>query len=98
MKKILIINLGGIVYYIDEDVYYLLDNYLINLCIYFCCEEGVEEIVYDIELCIFELFIDCLNEGKQVIIIEDVEEIIVWMGKFEDFFDEESGEVLGLEK
>lgn len=50
MKKTLTINLGGTVYYIDEDAYHLLDNYLTNLRIHFCREEGAEEIVHDIEL------------------------------------------------
>lgn len=36
MKKTLTINLGGTVYYIDEDAYHLLDNYLTNLRIHFC--------------------------------------------------------------
>ena len=49
MKKTLTINLGGTVYYIDEDAYHLLDNYLTNLRIHFCREEGAEEIVHDIE-------------------------------------------------
>ena len=31
MKKTLTINLGGIVYHIDDDAYRLLDNYLSNL-------------------------------------------------------------------
>ena len=84
MKKTLTINLGGTVYYIDEDAYHLLDNYLTNLRIHFCREEGAEEIVHDIELRISELFTDRLNEGKQVITIEDVEEIIARMGKPED--------------
>ena len=39
MKKTLTINLGGTVYYIDEDAYHLLDNYLTNLRIHFCREE-----------------------------------------------------------
>ena len=38
MKKTLTINLGGTVYYIDEDAYHLLDNYLTNLRIHFCRE------------------------------------------------------------
>ena len=82
MKKTLTINLGGTVYYIDEDAYHLLDNYLTNLRIHFCREEGAEEIVHDIELRISELFTDRLNEGKQVITIEDVEEIIARMSGF----------------
>ena len=64
------------VYHIDEDAYHLLDNYLANLRIHFRREEGAEEIVHDMELRISELFADRLNEGKQVITIEDVEEII----------------------
>ena len=95
MKKTLTINLVGTVYYIDEDAYHLLDNYLTNLRIHFCREEGAEEIVHDIELRISELFTDRLNEGKQVITIEDVEEIIARMGKPEDLSDEESGEASG---
>ena len=98
MKKTLTINLGGTVHYIDEDAYHLLDNYLTNLRIHFCREEGAEEIVHDIELRISELFTDRLNEGKQVITIEDVEEIIARMGKPEDLSDEESGEASGSEK
>ena len=39
-----------------------------------------------------------MNEGKQVITIEDVEEIIARMGKPEDLSDEESGEASGSEK
>ena len=98
MKKTLTINLGGTVYHIDEDAYHLLDNYLANLRIHFRREEGAEEIVHDMELRISELFADRLNEGKQVITIEDVEEIIARMGKPEDLSDEESGEASGSEK
>ncbi len=88
MKKTLTINLGGTVYHIDEDAYHLLDNYLANLRIHFRREEGAEEIVHDMELRISELFADRLNEGKQVITIEDVEEIIARMGKPEELSGE----------
>ena len=40
MKKTLTINLGGIVYHIDDDAYRLLDNYLSNLKHYFRKQEG----------------------------------------------------------
>ena len=81
MKKTLTVNLGGTVYHIDEDAYKLLDTYLSNLRIHFRREEGAEEIVHDMELRISELFTDRLRDGKQVITIEDVEEIIAQMGK-----------------
>ena len=98
MKKTLTINLGGTVYHIDEDAYHLLDNYLANLRIHFHREEGAEEIVHDMELRISELFTDRLNEGKQVITIEDVEEIIARMGKPEDISGEENEETFGPER
>ena len=91
MKKTLTVNLGGTVYHIDEDAYKLLDTYLSNLRIHFCREEGAEEIVHDMELRISELFTDRLRDGKQVITIEDVEEIIAQMGKPEDLGDEADG-------
>ena len=72
MKKTLTINLGGIVYHIDDDAYRLLDNYLSNLKHYFRKQEGAEEIVNDIEMRIAELFAEKVTEGKQVITVSDV--------------------------
>ena len=83
MKKTLTINLSDTVFHIDEDAYRLLDNYLSNLRVHFRCADG-EEIVRDMEQRIAELFNARLHEGKQVITIEDVEEIIAQMGKPEE--------------
>ena len=88
MKKTFNINLGGIVFHIDEDAYELLDKYLSNLRIHFCKEEGAEEIVHDMELRISELFSERLNEKKQVITLSDVEEIIAQMGKPEELSED----------
>ena len=88
MKKTFNINLGGIVFHIDEDAYDLLDKYLSNLRIHFSKEEGAEEIVHDMELRISELFSERLNDKKQVITLLDVEEIIAQMGKPEEFSDD----------
>lgn len=85
MKKTLTINLGGTVYHIDDDAYRLLDNYLSNLKHYFRKQESAEEIVDDIEMRIAELFAEKVAIGKQVITIQDVEEIIARVGKPEDF-------------
>lgn len=90
MKKTLTINLGGTVFHIDEDAYHLLDNYLSNLRIHFRREESAEEIVHDMELRISELFLDRLDEGKQVITREDVEEVIARMGQPEELSGEET--------
>jgi phage shock protein PspC (stress-responsive transcriptional regulator) len=92
MKKTLTVNLGGTVYHIDEDAYHLLDNYLSNLKNYFRRRAGVEEIVADMETRIAELFAEKVTAGKQVITIEDVEEVIARMGEPEDFDIEEDEE------
>ena len=93
MKKTFNINLGGIVFHIDEDAYELLDQYLSNLRIHFSKEEGAEEIVHDMELRISELFSERLNERNQVITLNDVEEIIAQMGKPEEFSEETTQDV-----
>ena len=73
MKRTFTINLGGIVFHIDEDAYDLLDDYLNNLRIHFKKEESAEEIVHDMELRISELFSNRLNERNQVVTLKDVE-------------------------
>lgn len=98
MKKTLTINLGGTVFHIDEDAYRLLDNYLVNLRIHFRREEGAEEIVHDMELRISELFADRLKGSRQVITIEDVEEIIARMGQPEELSGNEGADACGSRK
>ena len=88
MKKTLTVNLGGTVFNIDDDAYRLLDNYLCNLKSHFSKEEGAEEIVDDIERRISELLAEKLAEGKQVITISDVEEVITRVGKPEEMDQE----------
>jgi phage shock protein PspC (stress-responsive transcriptional regulator) len=89
MKKTLTINLGGIVFNIDEDAYSLLEKYLSSLRIYFSREEGTGEIMDDFETRISELFNERLQTGFNVITIEYVEEIIKRMGRPEEIFGEE---------
>ena len=85
MKKTLTVNLGGTVYHIDDDAYRLLDNYLSNLKHYFRKQESAEEIINDIEMRIAELFAEKVAAGKQVVTVQDVEEVIARVGKPEDF-------------
>ena len=92
MKKTLTVNLGGIVFHIDEDAYLLLDNYLKNLRVHFSREEGSEEIMNDFETRISELLNDRIRMGFQVITIEHIEEVITRMGKPEQIFQEDPQE------
>ncbi|OQX98059.1 MAG: hypothetical protein B6I24_06480 [Bacteroidetes bacterium 4572_128] len=54
MKKTVIINISGIIFYIDEDAYGFLKNYLSKIEKHFLSVEGGREIVEDIEICFFK--------------------------------------------
>jgi len=89
MKKTININLAGFVFYIDEDAYETLQKYLNNIRTYLGNTEGREEIIDDIESRIAELFSE---KQKQVITLEEVNEIIEVMGQPEDYMTEEEFE------
>lgn len=72
-------NISGRVFYIDENAFDLLNNYLDELRHSFSGAEG-EEIVGDIETRISELFAERVREGHTVITIADVNRIIETMG------------------
>jgi phage shock protein PspC (stress-responsive transcriptional regulator) len=90
MIKTVSINLGGIVFQIDEDAYEALSKYLNDLKQYYKYTEGRDEIVADIESRLAELFNDSFaKSGFSVISMGDVLEVIEIMGRPEDFDDEE---------
>ncbi|MCP1385354.1 PspC domain-containing protein [Runella salmonicolor] len=86
MKKTISINIAGLIFYIEEDGYDKLRNYLNSIQKYFSSYEDSKEIISDIEGRIAEKF---LNRQKaadtQVIALEDVEELIKSMGTVADF-------------
>ncbi|MDR0995304.1 MAG: PspC domain-containing protein [Tannerella sp.] len=90
MKKTLTVNLGGIVFNIDEDAYLLLDKYLANLRTHFSQEDGSEEIMNDFESRISEIFSEQTSSERQVISRPQVEAVIQRMGKVEELFGEDS--------
>lgn len=83
MKKTFPANIDGQVFYIDEDAYELLSNYLHQLSTTFRGEEG-QEIVSDIESRIRELFGERLENGSAVITLTDVQNVITTMGRPEE--------------
>lgn len=91
MKKTFTINLGGIVFHIDEDAYDLLSKYLENLRLYFNKTEGKEEIIADIESRFADLFNERITHASQSIVITDVEDIIKQVGSPEEIYGEEEG-------
>ena len=86
MKKTISININGVIFHIEEDGYDKLKNYLNSIQSYFSSFADSKEIFSDIESRIAERFLQKLkNENKQVISLEDVEELIGAMGTVADF-------------
>lgn len=85
MNKTVTVNIGGIVFYIDENAYEKFKAYLEAIRGHFTVSDGRDEIMQDIEARIAEMFQDRIRDSKQVITLEDVEEVTRQMGKPEDF-------------
>jgi phage shock protein PspC (stress-responsive transcriptional regulator) len=88
MNKTININLGGLIFYIDENAYALLKNYLeavansLNEDV-----EGKTEIIADIEARISELLSEKKAHKQEAIQESDIEEVILVMGQPEDYSD-----------
>jgi phage shock protein PspC (stress-responsive transcriptional regulator) len=93
MKKVIHINLGSFPFTIDLDAYEKLDAYFLLLEKHFRNHENPEEIIYDIESRIAELFLENLGENS-ILTTKDIEEAIKIMGKPEDFDDVETPETV----
>ena len=89
MKKNITINLCGRLYQIDEDAYELLSQYTETLRNYFLKQEDGKEIADDIEERIAELLDDLKAQGFEAITIEQVQEIIMQIGRVEEITSEE---------
>ncbi len=85
MKKNISINISGIIFHIEEDGYDKLKGYLSSIHHYFSSYEESEEIIADIENRIAEIFLAKLGQNKQVITVEDVQELVATMGTVDDF-------------
>ncbi|XOV93011.1 MAG: PspC domain-containing protein [Bacteroidota bacterium] len=85
MKKTVSINIGGIIFHIEEDGFEKLKSYLDSVNKYFSTFEDSKEIISDIEGRIAEIFLSKLTASRQTINIEDVDELITTMGTTQDF-------------
>jgi phage shock protein PspC (stress-responsive transcriptional regulator) len=92
MKKTLTVNLGGMVYHIDDDAYDELKKYLDRVRQELRSLDGGEEIYQDIETRIAELFSERLKNQGQVITLKEVEEVISILGDPEDISGNSTGE------
>ena len=89
MKKTIHINIGGVPFTIDEDAYQRLNEYLELLRKHFKNKPEAEEIISDIELRIAELLFQKVENGKKIISINDIDEVIEILGKQEDYEETE---------
>ena len=92
MKTTVKINLSGQIFNLDNDAYQALKDYLDAISKRFRDMEEGAEIISDIESRIAELFQSKISEKKEVITIEDVNDVIAIMGQPEDYLEEESME------
>jgi phage shock protein PspC (stress-responsive transcriptional regulator) len=81
MKKNFSVNIGYMLFNIDEDAYERLSSYLDTLRAHLNLGNDPEEVMKDIEIRMAELLSSRLSEYKNVIILDDVEFAIQEMGE-----------------
>jgi phage shock protein PspC (stress-responsive transcriptional regulator) len=89
MNKTVTINLGGIVFHIDEDAYQKLSRYFDAIKRSLSNSSGQDEIINDIEMRISELLGEKLISDKHVIGLKEIDEVIAVMGQPEDYIIED---------
>jgi len=89
MKITVKVNIGGLVFHLDEDAYKVLKNYLDTIHARFRNEDEGAEIIEDIENRIAEVFSDKKTPENQAITIDDVNDVINQLGEPEEIADEE---------
>ena len=89
MIKTISVNLGGIVFQVNEDAYSILTAYLNSLKAHYKNREEGDEIVADIEARFAEIFLERFDkESRNVVTVQDAEHVIQVMGNPQDFDDE----------
>lgn len=81
MNKTVTVNIGGMVFHIEEQAYEQLRKYLEAIRGYFTTSDGRDEIIQDIESRIAEMFAERIGTSRQVLLPSDVEHIINVMGR-----------------
>jgi len=81
MNKTVTVNIGGMVFHIEEQAYDQLKKYLEAIRGYFTSSDGRDEIIQDIESRVAEMFTERIGSSRQVVIASDVEHVINTMGR-----------------
>ena len=85
MNKTVNINLGGLFFYIDEDAYQKMTRYFAAIKRSLNNSSGQDEIIKDIEMRVAELISEKHTTDKQVISMQELDEVIAVMGQPEDY-------------
>jgi phage shock protein PspC (stress-responsive transcriptional regulator) len=88
MKKTISINIASTAFFIDDDAYSCLKDYLNKIEAWFRDKEGGQEVISDIEARLGELFAERVSPQHGVITISHVTEVIQVMGQPEDIIGE----------
>ena len=93
MNKTVNINIGGLIFHIDEDAFQKLSRYFEAIKRSLTNSSGQDEIMKDIEMRVAELLSEKQKSDKHVINNKDVDEVIVIMGQPEDYrIDDDAAE------
>lgn len=90
MKKTINVNIGGMMFHLDDDAFEKCKTYLDTLKTKFSKMEGGNEIIEDIETRIAEIFKEKLSNTREVVSLEDVDQMVSIMGDPNSFIDEEN--------
>ncbi|WP_431122025.1 PspC domain-containing protein [Flagellimonas flava] len=89
MNKTVNINLANTLFHIDDEAYNKLRRYLESIKRSFSGTAGSDEIIADIEARVAELFLEKMENERQVITQKEVDEVINIMGQPEDYMVDE---------
>ena len=89
MNKTVNINLANTLFHIDDEAYNKLRRYLESIKRSFSGTAGSDEIIADIEARVAELFLEKMENDRQVITHKEVDEVITIMGQPEDYMVDE---------
>lgn len=92
MKKTIQVNLNGQVFTLDEDAYERLSGYLNRIGRLYENSPGKDDILSDIEARIAELLLERIDDRKQVINMQDIQQVMDIMGDPEQFEAETADE------
>ncbi|SNZ00478.1 PspC domain-containing protein [Flagellimonas pacifica] len=89
MNKTVNINLANTLFHIDDEAYNKLRRYLESIKRSFSGTAGSDEIIADIEARVAELFLEKMENERQVITQKEVDQVINIMGQPEDYMVDE---------